>query len=178
MAAKTASVQAPQLVANLPVAIERGHPSGCFDPKLPLTLHLRDMKTGTERPLYFDVAGEVTVGELRKATLRPLGCKLRQHPVILLGTAPEFIFLHFLQYIISAWITLIEPIMLYHSLTLILTVLLQICLWGTHARPYDGHHSNRVVSHRQFYCLLAYHLYCFLTFNSLTCARLLEIHKK
>ena len=31
------SFQAPQLVANLPVAIERGHPSGSFDPKLPLT---------------------------------------------------------------------------------------------------------------------------------------------
>eukprot|EP00435_Cladocopium_sp_Y103_P073693 s2_g44.t1 len=61
---------APQLVANLPVAIERGHPSGSFDPKLPLTLHLRDIKTGTERPLYFDVAGEVTIGDLRKATLR------------------------------------------------------------------------------------------------------------
>ena len=29
--------EAPQLVANLPVAIERGHPSGSFDPKLPLT---------------------------------------------------------------------------------------------------------------------------------------------
>lgn len=61
---------APQLVANLPVAIERGHPSGSLDPKLPLTLHLRDIKTGTERPLYFDVAGEVTIGDLRKATLR------------------------------------------------------------------------------------------------------------
>lgn len=61
---------APQLVANLPVAIERGHPSGSFDPKLPLTLHLRDIKTGTERPLYFEVAGEVTIGDLRKATLR------------------------------------------------------------------------------------------------------------
>ncbi|CAL1161840.1 unnamed protein product, partial [Cladocopium goreaui] len=33
-------------------------------------LHLRDIKTGTERPLYFDVAGEVTIGDLRKATLR------------------------------------------------------------------------------------------------------------
>jgi len=61
---------APQLVANLPVAIERGHPSGSFDPKLPLTLHMREMKSGSERPLHFDAAGEVTVGDLRKATLR------------------------------------------------------------------------------------------------------------
>jgi len=61
---------APQLVANLPVAIERGHPSGSFDPKLPLTLHMREMKTGSERPLHFESAGEVTVGDLRKATLR------------------------------------------------------------------------------------------------------------
>ena len=61
---------APQLVANLPVAIELGHPTGSLDPKLPLELILRDMKTGKERPLHFEVAGEVTVGELRKATLR------------------------------------------------------------------------------------------------------------
>lgn len=61
---------APQLVANLPVAIEMGHPTGSLDPKLPLTLILRDMKTAQERALHFEVAGEVTVGELRKATLR------------------------------------------------------------------------------------------------------------
>lgn len=30
------SHQAPQLVANLPVAIELGHPTGSLDPKLPL----------------------------------------------------------------------------------------------------------------------------------------------
>eukprot|EP00435_Cladocopium_sp_Y103_P073142 s2_g42.t1 len=61
---------APQLVANLPVALERGEQSGSFDPKLPLTLILRDMKTAAERPLHFEEAGQVTVGELRKATLR------------------------------------------------------------------------------------------------------------
>lgn len=32
----TPSHQAPQLVANLPVAIELGHPTGSLDPKLPL----------------------------------------------------------------------------------------------------------------------------------------------
>lgn len=61
---------APQLVANLPVALERGEQSGSFDPKLPLTLILRDMKTAAERPLHFEEAGQVTVGELRKATQR------------------------------------------------------------------------------------------------------------
>lgn len=61
---------APQLVANLPVALERGEQSGSFDPKLPLTLILRDMKTANERPLHFEEAGQVTVGELRKATQR------------------------------------------------------------------------------------------------------------
>ncbi|CAK9117435.1 unnamed protein product [Durusdinium trenchii] len=62
---------APHLVSNLPVAIERNtRSSGFFDPKLSLTLHLRDMKSGAERPLYFETAGEVTVKDLKAATLR------------------------------------------------------------------------------------------------------------
>ncbi|CAJ1380586.1 unnamed protein product, partial [Effrenium voratum] len=61
---------APQLAANLPAAVGLGHPGNALDVKLPLSLRLREMKTGAERPLYFDCAGQVTVGELREATHR------------------------------------------------------------------------------------------------------------
>ncbi|CAJ1399497.1 unnamed protein product [Effrenium voratum] len=59
-----------QLAANLPAAVGLGHPGNALDVKLPLSLRLREMKTGAERPLYFDCAGQVTVGELREATHR------------------------------------------------------------------------------------------------------------
>ena len=62
---------APQLLANLPVAYGRGWPSGApIDPKQPLTLKLREMGSGVERPVQFDVAGEVLIGDLRRVAHR------------------------------------------------------------------------------------------------------------
>ncbi|CAE7661125.1 unnamed protein product [Symbiodinium sp. CCMP2456] len=62
---------APQLLANLPVAYGRGWPSGApIDPKQPLTLKLREMRSGVERPVQFDVAGEVLIGDLRRVAHR------------------------------------------------------------------------------------------------------------
>ncbi|CAE7947898.1 unnamed protein product [Symbiodinium sp. KB8] len=62
---------APQLLANLPVAYGRGWPSGApIDPKQPLTLKLREMRSGVERPVQFDVAGEVLTGDLRRVAHR------------------------------------------------------------------------------------------------------------
>mmetsp|Transcript_20797 Transcript_20797/g.48628 ORF Transcript_20797/g.48628 Transcript_20797/m.48628 type:complete len:567 (+) Transcript_20797:69-1769(+) len=73
---------APQLLANLPVAYGRGWPSGePLDPKQPLTLKLREMRSGAERPIRFPEAGEVLVGDLRQATHRRFPVMLARNEV-------------------------------------------------------------------------------------------------